>query len=66
MSSARITYSERPDVTPETETAVLGAVYRFIIDCHAKKNAATVTSSDGDDPERRSDEIRAEASIPER
>ena len=31
MSSARITYSQRPDATPEAEPAVLAAIYRFVL-----------------------------------
>jgi hypothetical protein len=37
MSSPRITYTSRPDATPEAESNVLANVYRFILDCHAKK-----------------------------
>ena len=40
MNSPRITYTSRPDVTPEAELNVLANVYRFILDCHAKKIAA--------------------------
>jgi hypothetical protein len=37
MDSPRITYTSRPDATPEAELNVLANVYRFILDCHAKK-----------------------------
>jgi hypothetical protein len=40
MNSPRITYVQRPDATPEAELSVLANVYRFILDCHAKKLAA--------------------------
>jgi hypothetical protein len=30
MSSARITYSQRPDATSEAELAVLAAIYKFV------------------------------------
>jgi hypothetical protein len=40
MDSPRITYTSRPDATPEAELNVLANVYRFILDCHAKKMAA--------------------------
>ena len=40
MNSPRITYTSRPDATPEAELNVLANVYRFILDCHAKKMAA--------------------------
>jgi hypothetical protein len=35
-----VTYTPRPDATPEAEVNVLANVYRFILDCHAKKMAA--------------------------
>ncbi len=40
MNSPRITYTFRSDATPEAEVIVLANVYRFILDCHAKKMAA--------------------------
>jgi hypothetical protein len=40
VNSLRIIYTSRPDATPEAELNVLAAVYRFILDCHAKKIAA--------------------------
>ncbi len=40
MSSPRIIYTSRPDATLEAELNVLANVYRFILDCHAKKLAA--------------------------
>jgi len=52
MSSARIAYSQRPDITAESEVSVLASIYKLCISSHAQKNAATVTSSDGDDAER--------------
>jgi hypothetical protein len=39
MNSTHITYTSRPDATPEAELNVLANVYRFILDCHAKKKA---------------------------
>jgi hypothetical protein len=39
----------------------LAAVYKFVLDSRAKKEAAP--ESRPEDPERRSDEIRAKASI---
>ena len=35
-----IVYRQRPDTTPETEVATLAAVYRLLLDQHAKKKAA--------------------------
>jgi hypothetical protein len=40
MDSPRMTYTSRPDATPEAELSALANVYRFILDCHAKKEAA--------------------------
>jgi hypothetical protein len=41
MSDApHIIYTQRADTTAETELNALAAVYRFILDCHAKKVAA--------------------------
>jgi hypothetical protein len=40
VNSPRIIYTSRPDATPEAELNVLANVYRFILDCHAKKIAA--------------------------
>ncbi len=67
MSSPHITYATRPDSTPEAEISALGNVYRYILDCHAKKNAAGVTSTNGDDAKKGSlkHEVRAKLSIQE-
>jgi hypothetical protein len=43
MNSPRITYIQRPDATPEAESNALANVYRFILDCHAKKMAVDPT-----------------------
>jgi len=44
----KIVYTPRPDTTLETEFNALAAVYRFILDCHAKKMAAELApGSDG-------------------
>jgi len=34
---ASVVYEPRSDTTPEAELDVLANVYRFILDCHAKK-----------------------------
>ena len=50
MNSPRITYTPRPDATPEAELSVLANVYRFILNCHAKKLATEPASEpDGRD-----------------
>ena len=40
MGRPSITYAPRSEATPEAELNVLANVYRFILDCHAKKMAA--------------------------
>ena len=41
MNSARIVYSQRPDTaTPEAEVSALSNVYRFVLDCRVKNEAA--------------------------
>jgi hypothetical protein len=52
VSAPRITYVPRPDATPEAELNALASVYSFILDSRAKKNAAGVTSTNGNDAER--------------
>jgi hypothetical protein len=46
MNSAHITYTQRSDATSEDEVAALRNIYRFIIDCHAKKEATRPGSLD--------------------
>jgi archaellum component FlaC len=44
MSSPdHIVYTPCPDTSVELEAATLAAVYRYVLDCHAKKNAASVS-----------------------
>jgi hypothetical protein len=62
VSEPLVTYEPRPDTKPESERATLAVVYRFIIDCHARRKAAP--ESRPENPERRSDEIRAKRRIP--
>jgi hypothetical protein len=51
MSDApHIIHTERADTMAETELNVLATVYRFILDCYAKKKAAEPTPEpDGHD-----------------
>lgn len=46
MSSPHITYSARADALPEAEVSVLGAVYKFVLDCRAKKEATPESRPD--------------------
>ncbi len=43
MGSSRITYTPRPDATPETEAEVLAAVYRFLLDQLDEGNSSGTT-----------------------
>jgi hypothetical protein len=40
MSEPRASYTSRRDATPEIEVAALAAVYKFVLDCRAPKEAA--------------------------
>jgi hypothetical protein len=52
---SRVSYSPRPDATPEGELAALAAVYAFVIGAHEqKKTVATATRRRKEvDPEER-------------
>ena len=63
MGSARIAYAQRTDATPEAQVGVLASIYKLAINSHVRKKEATRPGSP-DDPERRSDEIRAKTRIP--
>jgi hypothetical protein len=59
MTDTRITYTPRSDATPESELSALAAVYRFILDCHAKKEGRPTTSGPENAKERIKDDFRA-------
>ena len=40
MDKVHVTYVSRPDATPESETATLAVVYRFLLDRHVDKQDA--------------------------
>jgi hypothetical protein len=46
VDSTRIIYTPRLGATPEGEVAALASVYRFLLDCHAKKKGGPATTSD--------------------
>lgn len=46
MSSPRVTYTWLPQTTQEAETDALATVYRFILDCRAKKNVEPTPEPD--------------------
>ena len=63
MSSTRIAYAPRADTTSESEAAALAAVYRFLLDRHAKKKGAHPGAPD-DAKEGSRDDSRARAILP--
>ena len=46
MNSARISYVLRPDATPEMEVSALANVFKFVLDCHTRKEAAPESRPD--------------------
>lgn len=67
MTKPQVTYMSRPGTTPTAETSTLAAVYKFVLGCHAKRNAASVTSTNGGDAMKKGsmNDDRARISIPE-
>ncbi len=45
MDSPGIAYTPRSDATADAEIHALAAVYKFILDCHAKKSSSTTICS---------------------
>jgi hypothetical protein len=39
VDNLAITYTQRPDATLGAEVSTLGNIYKFVLDCHAKKEA---------------------------
>jgi hypothetical protein len=46
VSAPGITYVPHPDATQEGELNALAAVYKFVLDCHAKKEATRPSTPD--------------------
>jgi hypothetical protein len=46
MSGSVVTYAPRPDTTPEAEVSALANVLRYVLDCHANKEAAPESRPD--------------------
>jgi hypothetical protein len=53
MNNLRVAYAPRPDATPEAELSTLAAIYKLVLNS-ANRNAAGVSSADGDDEKARS------------
>ena len=45
-SATQIVYTPRPDTTPEAELSALATCFRYILDCHAKKEGGPYTAPD--------------------
>jgi hypothetical protein len=60
-----ISYAPRDDAKPEAEIATLANIYKFVLDS-ANKNAAGVTSTNGDDATKGSNDDRASGVISDR
>ena len=65
MDSPRITYAPHPDASTSGETTALASVYTFVLQKHEARQKGTRPGAP-DDPERRSNDIRAGISIPEK
>ena len=66
MSAPRITYVPHTDATQQGELNALVAAYRFIIDCHAKKEGGPPTAPEKNAKERIKDDFRTGTIIRER
>jgi len=58
-----ITYTPRPDATPERELSALAAIYKLCINSHGKKSAVGAGYTDGDDAKARSKDDSSAKSI---
>ena len=66
MDSTSVVYRPVPGIAAEQARDTRARAWAFVFDCYAKKNAAGVTSTDGEDAKKGSlkHEVRANTSIP--
>lgn len=65
MSTPHVTYTPRPDATPEGEIAALASVYAFILQYGQEKRAAgSGQDHDGSEAKGSKHEVRHTGSIP--
>jgi hypothetical protein len=65
MKRSGIVYRHRVDATPEAEISTLTNIYRFVLDCHAKKRGRTLDESGPEDVKGRSEsDFHAKTRIP--
>lgn len=62
-SSGRITYTPRPETTPETERSALAEVYRFVVDARLKREAARPRQAGDLEEAKEIEDVRPNASI---
>jgi hypothetical protein len=63
-SRSRLTHWQRPgEISPGAELDALAAVYRFILDCRAKKEGGPTTAPD--DAKKESKYVGAKTILPE-
>ena len=46
MNEPSVAYAARPDASPTMEFSTLANIYKFVLDCHAKKEATRPGSPD--------------------
>ncbi len=46
MDNPSIAYAPHPDTKPEAQVSALANIFRFVLDCHAKKEATRPGSPD--------------------
>jgi hypothetical protein len=66
VSEPSTVYTPRSDATPEGELSVLAAVFKFALDCHARKRGRLPDKSGPDDAEGPKNDRTATDIVPER
>jgi len=62
MDNTRLTYTPLSGVAPESELDAIIAVYKFVLEAHARKKAATPSGQEDD--VRKDQDAHIEDSIP--
>ena len=55
MDKPFISYAPHPDAAPVAEVSALANVYKFVLDCHAKKRGRLLDKSGPDDARKDQD-----------
>ena len=63
VSNTRLTYTPRAGATPEGERTALVAIYKFVLEAHARKKAAAPSGQD--DAKGDNDYVRAKTILPQ-